>query len=159
MDGLVATDNAGARRVIATEQPSSLNYLEANLSVNQAHVSPQIVEARPLYWGHPSHVKDMLTRVGPEGVDLIVGCEITYNKDLYTPLINTLISLARPGTKALIAHNHESTPSSATNVQMFKAMALQHFTVEQIDPHPYYSNCPSTIIFLQLQKRDREYVT
>jgi predicted nicotinamide N-methyase len=109
----------GARAVMATEQSSSMAFLCDNIAIN-----PQCAErvaCRVLEWGDASQVASVLAEA-ITGVDLVLGCEITYDRRLYPALIETLEALLGKTGMALIAHNHESTPASARNLEAFLRM-------------------------------------
>lgn len=124
--------SSGAELVVATEQRSSLPYLESNLSLNR-RVHGGRVRARELWWGDDAQV-DVLLREEAcgQGVGLVIGCEITYDRAAYGPLVHTLrrLLLSRPAAdvlpaRALLVHNHESTPSAARSLASFLALARQ----------------------------------
>ena len=125
--GAMVASTLGAARCVATEQPSCMPYLEANLAFN---VESAPVEAMTLYWT----TDDLKVKSGDQ-FDIILACDVTYDPSLFDALLNTMHAyLSRaPGAEALICHDNDSCPlSSSAETALVHASHSHGLSFEEI---------------------------
>jgi len=105
--GMVVAATCEAVKVVCTEQPTCMRYLERNLAMNP-HLSTH-VDARTLYW--TTNAQQMPRE---EQFDCVLACDVTYDPSLFTSLLATMKSHLRPEDTAfaLICHDNDSCPLS-----------------------------------------------
>ena len=154
-----SNDNLHISPVVVTEQESSMPYLEANLRLNKGKVN---CTSAPLCWGKEEDIQ-RIAKISPnkEGIyDIILGCEITYNKGLYSILKNTILALSKKGSVILLSHNHESTPHPkeqlASLIEMFQEnnqfeiQILPNKLLQKTIPEDFFL---ASIVFIKLIRK------
>ena len=129
----------GARRVLATDQASVIPYLSMNIGANPA----RRVDVSTLEWG-----ADLGASVASPalGVDMVIGSDLTFNRDAFLPLLFTLQQLVRTDEgldssserrrdkRVLLLHDDESVPGGCRfRVDFFEKAALRVLHVAKAD--------------------------
>ncbi|KAJ1480584.1 putative methyltransferase-domain-containing protein [Baffinella frigidus] len=127
--GLVSMTAAAlnAAEVVATDQASVMQYLQANIDRNP-HVS---VRAEVLQWGQevPHQAPSPLSGEW----DVILGSDLTFHKASFLPLLHTLSSLASPSTHVILMHDDDSVPGGhRLRKSFFHDVAPTYFSVEEL---------------------------
>jgi len=135
-DEQVSYSADGGLDVLEGESDVLLDMLRHNADANQASADHPI-RVEPLDWMQHEHVAATLAASeAGAGFALVLGSDITYERDVHDGLAAAIASLLRPpdvqrrqaGGLALIAHETRASYSAAEDVQMqsFVAKAQAH---------------------------------
>ena len=135
-DEQVSYSADGGLDVLEGESDVLLDMLRHNADANQASADHPI-RVEPLDWMQREHVAATLAASeAGAGFALVLGSDITYERDVHDGLAAAIASLLRPpdvqrrqaGGLALIAHETRASYSAAEDVQMqsFVAKAQAH---------------------------------
>ncbi|KAL5513207.1 hypothetical protein ACEPAH_3605 [Sanghuangporus vaninii] len=121
-------------KIIATDLPSAMEILEANLSDNAVHWdianSSSSIQAKPavLDWDEEVEEKQLPTEILEGGVDFIIMADVTYNTASFPSLILTLSRLStRAGrTPSVLLAYKERDPDERRLWDMARSIGL-HF--------------------------------
>ena len=122
--------NSFNSNVVATEQPSCMTYLKRNLKLNQ-HLGLN-VDSQSLYWNREEKKSDCGI---DEKYDVIVGCDITYDPNLYEDLLIAIQNrLKNDDSYALICHDNDSCPlSKLAEKNLYALCEKLKFSINKID--------------------------
>ncbi|TMW55556.1 hypothetical protein Poli38472_010438 [Pythium oligandrum] len=97
--------------VIVTDLQSHVECLQHNITRNAHHFRDRVrVDARELSWGSSEHEDALVGSFGAgRGVDIILGTDVAYLRELYEPLLHTLRRLAHSKTLILLGLNRADT--------------------------------------------------
>ena len=133
----MAARAAGARRVLATDQEEVVSFLASNVDANPTHN----VEVAALEWG--VNMGAWCQQHG-RNFDVVVGSDLTFNRDSFLPLLSTLQQLmchtdglldaAENPRRALLLHDDDSVPGGKyLRNEFFHKAAAPYFHVTRAD--------------------------
>ena len=116
----------GPLSMVATEQPgAAMAWLKRNHAANP---DAGAMQCKSLFWG-TANARSF--QAGP--VDLILGADIMYARDVHGLLLETLLELATVDTEILLAHDDSSVPHCDQHRHRFLALARDEFIVTTVD--------------------------
>ncbi|KAI0539421.1 putative methyltransferase-domain-containing protein [Xylaria digitata] len=128
---ILCAKHLGARHVTTTDGDESVvDYLKGNLVLNDIRDEKQVA-VRTLWWGEELKGTWVERECSSDPYDVVIGADITYDKEAIKALIQTLRHLfqMRPGLLVIIA-------SVVRNADTFKSLqnecAQSNFAVEEI---------------------------
>lgn len=96
--GLAAAACLQPKHVFLTDLTTHLDCLERNVARNAAVIGPSVhVHVAELSWGDEQHEAALQRAIDAADarVDVIIGTDVAYQRELYAPLLRTLDRLAR----------------------------------------------------------------
>lgn len=111
--GLMAAVCFAPACVLLTDLATHVASLEHNVALNAALLPPRTrVRVAELSWGSTAQENALLASLGDNGegtVDVIVGTDVAYLRELYEPLLHSLRRLAGKQTLVLLGLNRADT--------------------------------------------------
>lgn len=100
--------------VVLTDLATHVASLERNVALNASVLRPGVdVRVAELSWGSADHERALLKSLDePMQVDVILGTDVAYLRELYEPLLHTLHHLANEKTLVLLGLNRADTDMS-----------------------------------------------
>lgn len=127
-------------QVILTDLDTHIECLQKNIDSNAKHVNKTTqVRAMELSWGSSEQEDTVLKFLEGSNVDIILGTDVAYLRDLYEPLLHTLVRLSTTNTMILFGMNRTDT-----NIQFFKRLEEEGFEYYKISDHRLLSQHQGT---------------
>uniref|UniRef100_K3WJ30 Methyltransferase small domain-containing protein n=1 Tax=Globisporangium ultimum (strain ATCC 200006 / CBS 805.95 / DAOM BR144) TaxID=431595 RepID=K3WJ30_GLOUD len=116
--------------VFLTDLASHVACLERNVALNASVLRPHVnVHVTELAWGSTVHETALLEKLGDDNthIDVILGTDVAYLRELYDPLLHTLRHVASQHTLVLLGLNRADT-----DISFFQRLELDGFEYYKI---------------------------